>query len=1235
MRVLASFVLGSALPLLAQEGLPAPVPLFDGKTLNGWRGDPAVWTVHDGCLVGSTVGHAITANTFLVLDGRQPSDFEFDAMVRLEGDNNSGVQYRSRELEGGSFRVGGYQCDWHGKPEYQAMLYDEQGAGIVAEHGQFVRWRDEGRSVLGAVSKPRDVGVAQWHQLRIVARGDLVWHAIDGRVVTAVKDERKDAPRRGVVALQVHAGLPMTVTWKDLVLREYASAEVMAMVVAVPDAVRALLRQQELRGTAPKGLVPQWLWDAAPGADEELFFRRAFTLAQVPTSARLTVSCDNHCRLYVNGEKVGEGDEWESPVGVDVQKALRMGDNVIAVHGWNEGGPAAMAARLGWQSDGKDHELVSDATWTCSNDDPDGWNAPRFAGAGWQPVRVLAAMGEKGAPWTSVHGEDALGSVVDADAPQVAVVEVGLEWPGLAAQAKRPGFVEPQVLRLLSVPRAFGSWVSLCADAKGRLYASDQRAGLYRIVPAARAGELTTIVRVPVEIEGCHGLLWFRDSLYAVVNNKHSGLYRVSDTNADDMLDRVELLQALEGEGEHGPHSVVVAPDGKNLLVLCGNQTKMPKLAASRVPTNWAEDRLLPRLEDPNPYWEGHSPPGGWVCQVDPDGKRWELLCCGFRNPYDLAVLPNGLVVTYDADMEWDMGLPWYRPTRLLAVQSGVDYGWRIGSAKWPADYPDAPSALVDLGPGSPTGMARFGGDDVASTGVVALDWTFGTVYVNGRPWLIGAPFPVADVCVVRETLYLVTGGRGLPSAVFRVPLRVAPRPAWSPSAVLDAEPDWQQETPVAWRLIDGRLSVDLPDTGDWVALRIALERQRVERWRDTALGVGPEVKVPGRSLALLQALARQGQKADRQPVLDALGKVPFAPLAHLDRIAWLRVHALALLRLGPADDSQRETLAQRLLPLFPANDEREDADLAELLAYLDAPGFLDKAVALLTPLRPSPAPEWADVTKRNATYGGVIDAMSKSMPPIGQIAIANALRIVKHGWSLEQRRTFFTFLAEARTRKGGASYDGYLKRMIDAGWATCAPAEQHELAELVGKATADAPKFRATPPKGPGRDWQLGDIEALTRDGLANRDLRAGHNLFHAVGCASCHYFAGEGGNHGPDLTSLGNKFTARDVLEAILEPSKVVSEQYSGSVLTKKDGTSMFGAVMKTFHGDTAVYEVVPAVADAVPVQVPVADVSKVEPSKLSPMPTDLVDRLSTDELRDLLAFLLSRGQGLADRK
>jgi putative heme-binding domain-containing protein len=346
-----------------------------------------------------------------------------------------------------------------------------------------------------------------------------------------------------------------------------------------------------------------------------------------------------------------------------------------------------------------------------------------------------------------------------------------------------------------------------------------------------------------------------------------------------------------------------------------------------------------------------------------------------------------------------------------------------------------------------------------------------------------------------------------------------------------------------------------------------------------------------------------------------------------------LRVHALALLRHGPADDAQRALVAARLLPLFPVGDERLDQELAELLAHVRAPGLLAKALPLLSTMQPSKAPAWAQIGKQTdvygAQYGGVIDAMAAAMPPIGQLAVADALRTVADGWTLAQRQTYFRFLGAARKQRGGSSYDGFLKRMIDAAWTTCSAEEQQALAAVVQEAKAEAPRFVAKAPKGPGRDWQPADIDAILAAGLQDADVRSGRNLFHATSCASCHYFAGEGGNHGPDLTSLGNKFSARDVLEAILEPSKVVSDQFGGQVVTKTDGTTLFGYAVKTFHGDDEVYEVMPATADAKLVRVKLGDVAKVERAPQSPMPADLVDRLSAAEVRDLLAFLLSRGQ------
>ena len=216
-----------------------------------------------------------------------------------------------------------------------------------------------------------------------------------------------------------------------------------------------------------------------------------------------------------------------------------------------------------------------------------------------------------------------------------------------------------------------------------------------------------------------------------------------------------------------------------------------------------------------------------------------------------------------------------------------------------------------------------------------------------------------------------------------------------------------------------------------------------------------------------------------------------------------------------------------------------------------------------------------------------------------------------------------------ASGRSGGASYDGFLIRIVDGHWENCPEEQRRELEFDVGRARAEKQRYNSKPARGPGRDWQLDDITTLVRSGFTGRKSGAGRNLFHAAGCASCHYFKGEGGFGGPDLTSLKNKMRPEDLLESILEPSKVISDQYAGKVLTKKDGTAYFGVAHKTWDGDMQVYEVVEAKADATPMRIPIEQVARVEPSPISPMPKDLVDRLSADELRDLVAYLLGKSK------
>jgi hypothetical protein len=342
---------------------------------------------------------------------------------------------------------------------------------------------------------------------------------------------------------------------------------------------------------------------------------------------------------------------------------------------------------------------------------------------------------------------------------------------------------------LYTVPiESQGSWVCLTTDDRGRLITSAQWGGLYRITPPPIGGDpqSTKVEPIDAEIGNAQGLLYAHDALYVVMSSDESGLYRVRDIDDDDQFDDVALLRAFEGDGEHGPHAVILAPDGNSLYVVGGNGSYLTKPPErSLVPRTWREDRLVRRMGASDGEFETHRP-GAWICRTDLDGKQFELVAMGLRNPYDIAFNTTGELFTFDSDMEWDEGTPWYRPTRVNHVISGADFGWRAGTAKWPDDYIDSFGSVVDIGFSSPTGITFGTGAHFPAKYQESLflcDWSLGNVYsVHLTPsggsyrgeaerFVTAAPLPVTDIVInpVDGALYFTTGGRGITSALYRI----------------------------------------------------------------------------------------------------------------------------------------------------------------------------------------------------------------------------------------------------------------------------------------------------------------------------------------------------------------------------------------------------------------------------------------------------------------------------------
>jgi putative heme-binding domain-containing protein len=371
-----------------------------------------------------------------------------------------------------------------------------------------------------------------------------------------------------------------------------------------------------------------------------------------------------------------------------------------------------------------------------------------------------------------------------------------------------------------------GSWICMTQDDKGRLYISTQGApkgvstkdqgkwgGMWRakiVMTENPTGNIQPHVleweKVNVPVGDAMGMLWAFDSLYVSGNGPQGrGIYRCTSSKHDDHLDYATLFKAIPGgAGEHGAHAIVLGPD-KKLYIINGNSTGiLDGLAPDSPYRNWGEDDLLPRLRDPvATFFDKIKAPYGCVYRTDADGTKWELFAGGFRNPYDIAFNPDGELFTYDADMEWDRGLPWYRPTRILHVVPGGEYGFREGSAKWPAYFPDSLPAVADIGVGCPTGM-KFGTDakgwpEKYRRALFLHDWTYGrilavTLHEKGASYtarndlasytyprdaeangdvevfLSGKGMPVTDMEFLRDgSMVFTVGGRGTAAALYRV----------------------------------------------------------------------------------------------------------------------------------------------------------------------------------------------------------------------------------------------------------------------------------------------------------------------------------------------------------------------------------------------------------------------------------------------------------------------------------
>jgi hypothetical protein len=200
-------------------------PIFDGKTMTGWDGDPLFWRVENGALVGETLtDRQPKQNTFLIWRGGSPANFELKVKYKLTG-YNSGIQYRSVELPDIKYAMKGYQADIDGEQKYTGQIYEERMRGFLALRGQF-SYVPDGKKA-GVVASLGDEGELKslikgdgWNDLHIIARGNTLIQMLNGRVMSMlIDDDTANRKMEGLIGIQVHKGPPMKIEVREIRLK--------------------------------------------------------------------------------------------------------------------------------------------------------------------------------------------------------------------------------------------------------------------------------------------------------------------------------------------------------------------------------------------------------------------------------------------------------------------------------------------------------------------------------------------------------------------------------------------------------------------------------------------------------------------------------------------------------------------------------------------------------------------------------------------------------------------------------------------------------------------------------------------------------------------------------------------------------------------------------------------------------------------------------------------------------
>lgn len=593
-----------------------------------------------------------------------------------------------------------------------------------------------------------------------------------------------------------------------------------------------------LLGASLAGNEMQWIWSpehpAGSVPEGSCYFRKFFTVDQ-PLSGELRIAADDEYEVFLNGRRIGTGKSTEVLDLYDVNSLLRSGQNLLAVRVTNtRGGTAALGVRMTVKDRTRGTlTFSSDSTWLTHLLPLPLWHTPLYNDSRWAQSQMLGPVGST-PPWDRVDRQAQL-----ADAPrraetraadQPAPTEVPLSEPtpepaaapepassaGSAPQLARtpnpgpkanpaaapdsePAAPSPAAKTALTSQDQFvveqvldgettGSLLALTFNEFGHVLASREQGGVVLIHDADGDGLVDRVRVASDQVKDCRGLLCLNGELFATGQGPEGlGLYRLIDRDRNGVFEQTQVVLRFEGQGgRHGPRGIELGRDGY-LYVAVGCQARPAVDVDADSPYRGADegDLIRTRYPDPDAGLAQVAAPGGAIYRLTPDGQNLQAVAGGLYDAAGLAFDQLGELFAQDSETAADWGTPWFRQAAVYHVLPGGEFGWRSGSAKWPAHFLDRLPPTLETGRGIVMGMTcynHYAFPEEYRNAMFIANWTHGRIaalkltpqggsYTAASELFVDDPsLHVTDLAVGRDgAVYFTTGDQGEAGGLFRI----------------------------------------------------------------------------------------------------------------------------------------------------------------------------------------------------------------------------------------------------------------------------------------------------------------------------------------------------------------------------------------------------------------------------------------------------------------------------------